>query len=336
MRAYRALLVGLGRIGCLYDYHLPFKFNQPHSSPSILSHARALACHPDFDLVAGVDPCAHARESFLNLYGSPAFSDLRSWRSSSCGTSSIDLVVIAVAPQIQPDLVAQILSMMTPRILLLEKPVASSFHEAYALEKLCTQQPGLFVAVNYIRRYLPAVLEWQERLKAGQLGELLHGQITYGKGLLSNGSHFVNLAEAWLGPLKMLRVINQGSSCMGFDRESTLDMQVLNHGLAPLHVRSVGECGLRAGELDLWFQGGRLCWCNDGRAISFWPRRPPVDGDSHAALAAEPELTFTNIENYQFEVVNSLAHTLRDPLSKFLHCSLSDGVRTLRTLSQCL
>ena len=79
----------------------------------------------------------------------------------------------------------------------------------------------MHVALNYIRRWLPSVQAWRWR-QCGELGRLLHGQLTYGKGLVSNGSHFVNLAEGWLGRLTFQRVIDPGVPCLGFDREATL------------------------------------------------------------------------------------------------------------------
>ncbi|MDB4638753.1 Gfo/Idh/MocA family oxidoreductase [bacterium] len=335
MKPFQALLVGLGQIGCGYDAHLPFQWNQPESSPRILSHARALACHPDFELLSGIDPSPTARVRFFDLYRRPAFADLQSWIASSPEVEP-DIVIIAVAPQLQPSLVAQLLSVVSPRLLLLEKPVAISLNDAYALEKLCNQKQGLAVAVNYIRRYLPAVQHWQKRLQSCELGELLHGSITYGKGILSNGSHFVNIAEAWVGPLKLERIYDAGTICLGFDREASVDFNVLNHGSASLHMRSVGDSGLRAGEVDLWFRGGRLCWPNNGRSIHFFRRMEPVDGDAYASLACEPKFTFTNIELYQFTVIDSLAKFLMDSSSYPLNCSLRDGINTLETLSKCL
>ena len=332
MSRLRALLVGLGQIGCGYDADLPFQWDQPSSSPRTLTHARALACHPSFELLAGVDPSPAARNRFARLYGVSVHDSVAAWRAAATGPDP-DVVVVAVAPQLQPALVEQLLSLIAPRLLLLEKPVATSLDEALALERSCARHPGMVVSVNYIRRYLPAVVDWQKRLQAGELGELLHGQLTYGKGLLSNGSHFVNLAEAWLGPLTPGRLLDPGHSCFGFDREASLELQVQAHGLAPLQVRSVGSAGLRAGELDLWFRGGRLCWRNDGRAIAFWPRRPPQAGDRHAPLAAEPELTPTGIDHYQHIVLDASARLLQSHCCSNLGCSLSDGIRTLNTLA---
>ena len=58
----RVLLVGLGRVGCGYDANLPFVPDQPRSSARIVTHARAIACHPAFTFEAGVDPCPEARK----------------------------------------------------------------------------------------------------------------------------------------------------------------------------------------------------------------------------------------------------------------------------------
>jgi len=328
----RALLVGLGHIGCGYDAGLPFVLDQPRSSAQTMTHARALACHPGFALEAGVDPSQEARQRFTRLYSVPAYADLASWRAAFKDAPP-DLVVIAVAPQLQPSLVQELLRLTEPQLLLLEKPVASDLEQGRALQAACKTHPQMRVAVNYIRRWLPSVQAWQRRLQAGELGCFLHGQLTYGKGLLSNGSHFVNLAEAWLGPLTLGRVFDPGTPCLGFDREASLELLATDHGLAPLQVRSVGLAGLRAGELDLWFEGGRLCWLNHGQSIAYWPRRDQVAGDSHAPLATDPELLPTGLEHYQLEVLEALYPHLLNPGTSSLLCTLIDGLRTLQTLA---
>ncbi len=325
-------MVGLGQIGCGYDAELPFLLDQPRSSAQTLTHARALASHPGFALMAGIDPSLEARQRFTRLYGVPSYADLVSWRAAFKDVSP-DLVVIAVAPQLQPSLVEELLEITEPRLLLLEKPIANDLERARAIQVACEMHPQMHVAVNYIRRWLPSVQAWRRRLQVGELGQLLHGQLTYGKGLLSNGSHFVNLAQAWLGPLTKCRVIDWGTPCQGFDREVSLELLAVDHVLAPLHVRSIGSAGLRAGELDLWFEGGRLCWLNHGQEIAFWPRRDPAPGDSHAPFSASPELYLTGLEHYQLEVADALHRHLQDPFASPLMCDFSDGLRTLEILA---
>lgn len=335
MTRFKALLVGLGQIGSGYDADLPFVLDQSRSSARTLTHARALACHPGFSLVAGIDPSTEARERFSQLYGVPAYTDLSNWFALS-PDSSPDLVVIAVSPQLQAALVANLLDLTQPRLLLLEKPYASCLQHAEALQQICDKHPDVSVAVNYIRRWLPAVQSLRRRIEVGEFGRLLHGYLTYGKGLLSNGSHFVNLAEAWLGPLALVRVTDRGRPCLGFDRETSLDLLAKYHDQAPLYVRSIGAAGLRSGELDLWFERGRICWPDHGRAIAFWPRCQTANGGTHATLSSDPEFYPTGLDHYQLEVVESLHRYLNDPIAFPLLCERADALRTLQILAPAI
>ena len=332
MTRFRALLVGLGQIGCGYDANLPFVVDHPHSSVRTLTHARALACHPGFVLEGGVDPNPEARQRFERLYGVPSYADLISWRSA-CRDVVPDLVVVAVAPQLQPSLVMSLLELTTPRLLLLEKPLACDAEQGRALQAACASHPEMDVAVNYIRRWLPAVQAWRQRLQAGELGDFLHGNLTYGKGLLSNGSHFVNLAEAWLGPLKVGRILDPGTNFLDFDCEKSLELLATDHHQSPLQVRSVGSSGLRAGELDLWFEHGRLCWPDHGRVVNFWPRCKPAPGDSHAPLSVDPDPVPTGLDHYQLVVVEAMHRHLLDSGASPLKCDLNTGIRTLEILA---
>lgn len=327
----QALLIGLGQIGCGYDIEFPCQIDKPFSGQFTLSHARALFCHPQVQILAALDPVASARRRFSRCYGVPVFSDLDQLHQAMQVTH-IDLVVLAVPPALQPSLVESLLEKIKPRLLLLEKPVAVSVAEAERINYVCESQPGLYVAVNYIRRYLPAVCRVSERLKSGEFGSFLYGQVTYGKGLLSNGSHFVNLAESWLGALLPHQCDIRGSSWAGFDSESTVTLRAALHNNAPLYIRSVGEAGLRAGELDLWFTKGRIRWDNDGTHIAIWPLAAAAVGDSHRSLAIEPERLPTEIEHYQHFVLDNLVQSLQLQGTSCIKCDLKGGWTTLNLL----
>jgi len=335
MSRLRALLLGLGQIGCGYDLNESFQRDQPCSGPVTLTHARALACHPEVDLVGAVDPDPAARERFSRIYQCPAWPDLSAF-GQAASAQQLDLVVVAVPPLLQPSLVEQLLARFRPRMLLLEKPVAINAAGADQLRRVCESRPDLLVAVNYIRRYLPAVLRLQTHLQEGELGELLHGRLTYGKGLLSNGSHFVNLAEAWLGPLRLTGPVKLGPSFADFDHEANLTLTAEGHSEALLQVCGIGSAGLRAGELDLWFRGGRLCWENSGRCLRLWRPVDAAPGDTHRPLQLEPQQFDTGMSHYQHQVLESLVCHLKDPADTPIHCDLKAGLQTLNLLEGAL
>ncbi|WP_115126997.1 Gfo/Idh/MocA family protein [Synechococcus sp. GEYO] len=335
MTLIRALLLGLGQMGCGYDLDQPFRRNQPCSGPVTWTHARALVCHPQVDLVAAVDPSAQARERFSTVYSCPVFADLEAYFQGA-GPQEVDLVVIAVPPALQPSMVEQLLARCSPQMLLLEKPIAVNIEAAERLRQECKRHPKLVVAVNYIRRYLPVILELQSELQHGLLGRLLHGRLVYGKGLLSNGSHFVNLAEAWLGPLSSGELLEHGPTFASFDQEASLTLRASSHNDAVLNVQSIGMAGLRAGELDLWFSQGRLLWSNDGRSVQRWRLAEAGAGDSHRPLMAEPMLFPSGMEHYQHHVLHNLVRHGQQPTELPIHCDLNAGFKTLQLLERTL
>ena len=336
MTQIKALLIGLGQIGCRYDLNQPFQINHALSGPVTWTHARAIACHPEVDLIGAVDPSAKARMDFNAVYPYPTFTDIEAFIQTS-GDKSIDLAIVAVPPALQPMLVERLLAQCSPRMLLLEKPVAINVQEAEILLQACTRQPNLVVAVNYIRRYLPVVLQLQSQLHVGgPFGELLHGRLVYGKGLLSNGSHFVNLAEAWLGSLCPKSIWDQGPTYAGFDQEACLTLTAAGHHHARLHLESIGRTGLRAGELDLWFTQGRLLWANDGGSVKCWRLDEAAVGDSHRPLMAEPEVLPSGMEHYQHYVLDNLVRHSQQPAAIPIHCDLNAGLETLQLLESAL
>lgn len=335
MTRIKALLLGLGQIGCGYDLDQPFRPDQPCSGPVTWTHARALACHPQVELLAAVDPSPQARDRFSAVYSCPAFVDLEAYFQGP-GPQEVDLVVVAVPPTLQPSLVEQLLARCSPRMLLLEKPVAINVEAAGRLREVCMRYPKLVVAVNYIRRFLPVVLELQSQLQRGALGQLLHGRLVYGKGLLSNGSHFVNLAEAWLGPLSKRDVLEYGPGFAGFDQEASLTLTASRHNGALLDVQSIGRAGLRAGELDLWFSQGRLLWSNDGRSVQRWRLGEAAVGDTHRPLMAEPEVFSSGMEHYQHFVLENLVRHGQQPSVVPINCDFNAGFATLQLLESAL
>ena len=335
MKRIKVLLVGLGQIGAGYDNTLAFTFDQSRSGSQTLSHARALACHSGFDIESGIDPCPIARQKFSIIYDIPTYPDIQSWQAAQ-SKNHLDMVILAVPPQIQPRLVREILSILSVKFLLLEKPIASNLKDAELLMNVCSKDPNMTVAVNYIRSWLPSVQAWKQRIKKGEFGSFLHGKITYGKGLLTNGSHFVNLAETWLGSLSLERVLDLGISCLTFDREASLQLRELDYHNAYLQVQSVGSANLRAGELDLWFESGRICWLNEGTSIAYWPICRKDSGETYARLTSLPEVYSTGIQHYQHEVLDRIYSYINTESSSYLKCTLKDGMRLFNLLSSGL
>jgi len=328
------LIIGLGQIGFKYDFSIKYEIDNPESSKKIITHARSVVCHPDFNLAAGIDNNKEACKSFNLVYKNPTYSDINSFLSSE--QTKIDLVIIAVNPQNQPKLIEEVINKINPKVLLIEKPIAISIQEARKIELLCKKKPDLVVCINYGRRYLPLVQKWSKLINSGEVGDFLYGNIIYGKGIISNGSHFLNLAQIWINNLEYLKTFDKGKKINDFDREASFILKCKNKK-SLLSVNSIGSNNLRAGELDLWFEGGRLCFLNNGKSLYFWPRLKTKSLiETHDSLAENPKVYSTNNEKSQYFVIDSIKNIFHGNDKINLPCSLSDGLETMSIINNAL
>lgn len=334
MKKWRAVLVGLGQIGCGYDLSSSYTLDLPRSGKSTLTHARALACHPLIDFCAAIDISPHSRMRFSECYQVPTFDSIERFASSSLG-QDVDIAVIAVHPSIQSSLYAKLVSLATLKLILLEKPVASSLKQADYLKQIHQDFPKVKLAVNYIRRYLPTVSDVRSRILSGEFGRFIYGNLTYGKGILTNGSHFVNLAEFFLGSLHQVGTCIRTLPFDSFDYEANLTLTACQYPNSCLNIFSLGNHALRAGELDLWFSRGRVQWENSGRHIRVWNTKPISKTDPYFSLVNAPFLLDTEIDHYQHFVIDNLIHHLQNPHVP-LKCTFLDGLKTFNLLESIL
>lgn len=170
-----------------YDMQLP-------AADFVLTHARAFALHPRFNLLGGVDPDSGKRNKFTKAYGVPSFSNLK----EALTVLRPEVVVIATPTNQHARTLDDILEFGHPRVILCEKPLSSSFFEATRMVERCQQSKiGLFV--NYVRRADSAVLKIREMLTSGKILSPFEGVGTFTLGLIHNGTHLIDLLVFWFG-----------------------------------------------------------------------------------------------------------------------------------------
>jgi predicted dehydrogenase len=238
----KVAVVGLGQIGMGYDYE---------SSDSVLTHCAAFSRHPGFDLVAGVDSSVEARKRFEKKFKKPAYASSEELFSSILP----DAVSIAVPSELHLR-EAQLALAYPLRGILCEKPIAANLDEAAQLKKLSESFTGKFL-VNYIRRFDPAVREFKQKMDSGELGTVYKGALWYSKGLLNNGSHFINLLQFLFGACTESKVLNKGRVFGGSDPEPDV---LLRFGEVAVYMLAGKEECFSCGSLELYGTKGTLLY----------------------------------------------------------------------------
>lgn len=171
------------------------------------------------------------------------------------------------------------------RIIFCEKPLAYSLAEAEAIYEV-VQASHTIMAVNYLRRWDPSLQEAASTLRKGQIGQIQHAVTYYGKGILNNGSHMIDLLNLFFGiPLRgqILRRIEDQYS----DIDPTLDC-ILEYAdgeyTFPVHFLASDYRHYSLFELDIIGTAGRIRIYEKGQKVDWWQVGDDVNFPGYATL----------------------------------------------------
>lgn len=177
MKTYDGIVVGLGNIGA--------RFRNPKTDHPF-NHSEALLGHGRVKLVGGADPSAENRKYFESNYNLPAHAsleellELRPALASICSPSSEHYKQVMLC--LEADV----------KMIWLEKPPVETPAELQQIY-VKAQECGAKVLVNYQRRYCDNYRAVRDLFSDGRLGSPIAAQITYSRGLETNGSHMLDV-----------------------------------------------------------------------------------------------------------------------------------------------
>ena len=105
-----------------------------------------------------------------------------------------DLVIIATPSRSHGAILKKVLSTHRPGLIVCEKPLDLKLDDARTMVDICKKE-GIELFVNYMRRTDPGVIEVKRRLSEKEIITPVKVNVWYSKGILNNGSHFINLME---------------------------------------------------------------------------------------------------------------------------------------------
>ncbi len=293
MNRYKAAVVGLGGIGLGYDYDAA-------DDSRVLTHAAGFHCHPGFELAAGVDDSAAARERFTAKYGRPAFATV----GELMAACRPEVVSVAVPTARHREVFEEVMA-YGPRAVLAEKPLGGTLRDAAAITALAKDK-GTLLLVNYIRRFEPGVLALKAALAAGCCGEIYKGTVWYSKGLANNGSHFIDLLIFLLGPVTAVRLLSPGTE-PGPDPEPDFR---LSFGAVDVYFLAGREACFSVKEIALLGTGGCVNYENGGARISVRTTVPHPTFPGYTVLAERGTEIATDFYRYQAHVTEALYRAL--------------------------
>jgi predicted dehydrogenase len=292
---YTVAIIGLGNIGFLYDRNLP-----AHSH--VLTHARAFSQHPDFRLLAAIDPEPELRSEFEHSFNVSTYKSIADIPS----VIKPDVFVVASPTETHYDLIMSILYRYTPRAILCEKPISYSIDVTREIEERC-RSVGVSLYVNFIRRADPGLLEIKSRIENGMIAMPFKAVAWYSKGLLHNGVHLADLLGFWFGPILDMNLVALGRRIGEYDAESDLRLEFA--------MGSALFCAAREEDyshytLEVVAANGRLRYEKSGE-IQWQAAVDHPSLSSHRQLDTALEVIPNDMNKYQYRIVDQLSLALR-------------------------
>ncbi len=317
---FNVLIVGLGRIGMGYDLDLDH-------SKYVYSHVSAFNQHNDFNIVGGVDIDSKLGKIFEEKYGSIFYENIQ--KALQC--SQPDIVVIAVSTEFHDQVLKDIVKYSKPKVVLCEKPLSYNTEEAHSMQKLCKDN-NIQLFVNYMRNSLPDSIEIKNKIENGEYFGLFKGVAWYSKGLIHNGSHFVNLLTYWLGPIKESHCIDKGRLLDNQDIESDFSLSFERGSVVFLATE---EKNFSNYAIELIFENGRLRYEQGGKDVHWTPVEQDKNLPTYKFLSNESiKYNTDSMNKYQLHVVNELWNALSQ--ENYELCSDAMAISTLESINEII
>jgi len=301
-----------------YDLHLD-------SSLYIYSHARAFSLHPDFDLLAAVEPDEQKQKVFIQTYKSPVYSDL----DTALSQHQPDVVVIAVSTQLHAEILYAVLNKCKPKAILCEKPLSYDSDNARTMIEICqTKRVDLYV--NYMRRSDPGVINIRKLIDSKDFQSPIKGVAWYSKGFIHNGSHLFNLLEYWLGAMKSFNLL--GEVCLQ-DEDPEPDVRV-EFEKGTIVFLAAWEKAFSHYEIELLSMSGRIRYEQGGALIQWQSVQDDSVFKGCKVLASQSKEISSEMSRSQWNVVHQLNKAMEGEESHL--CTGSEALVTLEYMNLIL
>jgi len=317
---FNVLIVGLGKIGMSYDLELD-------SKKYVYSHASAFKQHPGFNLICGVDTDPQLSGFFEEKYGCRFYSDLE----KALRENEPDVVVIATSTKSHKKVIKSVIKYSHPKMILCEKPLSYSLQEANEIVTLCKNK-NIKLFVNYIRNSDPNIIEIRRKINSNEYAGYAKGVVWYSKGLIHNGSHFINLMEYWLGPILGNNCINKGRLFNDQDLEPDFSLTFKKGEIIFLSAR---EENFSHYTIEIIFENGRLK-CDQGcEDIKWTPVSINENLSDYRVLSSNGiESYHRSMDKYQLNVTNELYNYLTN--RNYELCSGKMAISTLKSINKII
>jgi hypothetical protein len=276
---YSSLIIGLGNIGMGYDLE--------SNGDTRMTHTGACISHNSISEIYGVDPDLERRKLFEKITGSKAFANIAELKKT---ITHIDLCIISTPTSLRKNIINECIS-LTPKAVLVEKPLSESKEEADTIKAICDGNK-IPLYVNYIRNFDPVLKGLKKRINENEFGMLCAGKCCFSGTVLNIASHYISLLLEWFGSPEKVTPISTGKFLLEYPGFN-------------FSFEAVPDTNYSVGEITLWFPEYKILLNRNcmNAEISSCIQDPVFPVNKSLVLK---ETLSADLLNYQYNVIDSI------------------------------
>lgn len=311
---YNVLIIGAGKIGAFFD---------TSKSKNILTHAHAFKKHRSFNLLGFIDVDPKKARKAAALWKCRSFENIQ----DAFDSEKIDVVCVAVPDDCHYEVLKE-LADFPLKLIFAEKPLTKTMQQAKNIMRIYKMK-NIGILINYTRRFMPEFEIIKKDIARGNYGEYLTGTGYYGKGILHNGSHLIDLLRYFIGEIKKIRPV---SSLMDFyqDDKSISAILTFQHN-SPFFMQFTDCRKYSMFEIDMLFEKKRVRIYDLGFKIEEYSIRDSKIFKGYKNIVKISEIN-TSFNNALYNAAENIYKYLSQ--GQALKCTLEDGYRTLETCTR--
>lgn len=310
-RKYNVLIIGAGNIGAFFD---------TPASTRVLTHAHAFYKHDGFRLLGFVDVDEGRAQKAVSLWGGKVFSSI----AEAFQREKVDIVCCTVPDDHHYPILKE-LCRYPLMLVFAEKPLAKTLGQAEEILRLY-QERNISLTVNYTRRFVPEFEKIRDDIQKGLYGDYLTGTGYYGKGIMHNGSHLIDLLRFFIGEIKAVTPINSVSDFYQDDKSISAVLTFENNGHFSLQCVDCRRYTMF--EIDLLFESKRVRIVDSGFKVEEFDVLDSEVFKGYRNIVKTAEKG-TSLEDSLFNAADNIYNNLTE--GQDFKCTAEDGYKALQT-----
>lgn len=308
---YNVIIIGAGNIGAFFD---------GPDDDNVLSHAHAFKEHEGFNLLGFIDIESDRAKKAASIWGGNAYKDIE----EAFNACRIDVAVVTVPDEYHYSVLKK-LSRFPLRVVFTEKPIARTLNEAEDINRNFREK-NIGLVVNYSRRFVPEFEKIKKEICEGAYGAYLTGTGYYGKGIIHNGSHLIDLLMFFIGDIKEIKPL--GELADFYEDDKSVSAVLAFEDKKQFFLQYVDCRKYTLFEIDLLFERKRVRIFDLGFKIEEYDVQDSKVFNGYRNIV-KTAVYDTSLKDALYNAAENIYKNLTDGQS--FKCTAEDGYKALKT-----